>query len=138
MFKLTTPVTVIDVNGNSKEAERTFVFDNKEELIEFISGDTDGYNYGSSLIRIKEYDNELYTQVGKVCNYISCLLQNENTKEGDLNMKHYIVSGEDRYEPGEIEKEFNNLDDARQYAGHIIDDGGFAEITDEEGRYYAV
>lgn len=70
MFKLTAPVTIIDVNGNSNETEQTIVFSNREELIEFISGDTDGDVYGSSLIHIKEYDNELYTQVGKMCNHI--------------------------------------------------------------------
>ena len=75
MFKLTTPVTIIDVNGNSNETERTFVFSNKEELIEFISGDTDGDNYGSSLLKFRQYDNKLYEEVGRICNHITYLFE---------------------------------------------------------------
>lgn len=50
-------------------------------------------------------------------------------------MKYY-VNGKDRYEPGEIEKEYNNLEDAQACAGRIIDDGGCAEVTDENGNEY--
>ena len=50
-------------------------------------------------------------------------------------MKYY-VSGEDRYEPGEIEEEFDTLDDAQTFAGNIIDDGGYATVTDEDGNEY--
>ena len=50
--------------------------------------------------------------------------------------KIYTVTGEDRYEPGEIEEEFDNLEDALSYAGRIMDDGGWADVTDEDGNYY--
>ncbi|MBP5423857.1 MAG: hypothetical protein J6Y78_15580 [Paludibacteraceae bacterium] len=90
MFKLTFSCKLTDINGNIVDTEKTVVFDNKEELIEFMSGDTDGDNYGSSLIRIKEYDNELYTQIGKVCNHISYLFQNENTSA--INKSKLILS----------------------------------------------
>ena len=69
--------------------------------------------------------------------YISSKQMGYELLEKHLDKK-YIVSGEDRYEPGEIETEFDNLDAAQTYAGRIIDDGGFAEITDEKGHDYPI
>lgn len=49
----------------------------------------------------------------------------------------YIVSGWDRYEPyDDIEEEFDNLKAVQSRSGQIIDDGGYAEITDEFGYEY--
>lgn len=47
----------------------------------------------------------------------------------------FIVSGEDRYEPGEIEEDFgDDLEGACVRAGCIRDDGGYAEVYDRFGR----
>ena len=73
-YKLTFPCEVTDINGNVVNTEKTVVFSNKEELLEYISGDTDGDNYGSGLLRIRKYDNNFYTQLGKTCNHIAHLV----------------------------------------------------------------
>jgi len=95
MFKLTAPATIIDINGNTVDTEKVVIFSNKEELLEYVSGDTDGDNYGSSLIRIKEYDNELYAQVGKMCNRLVHLLWLENAnkeRQTVTSVCHQIVN----------------------------------------------
>lgn len=51
-------------------------------------------------------------------------------------MKYY-VTGYDRYEPfDEIEEEFDNFEKAQRRSAAIIDDGGDAELTDENGNEY--
>ena len=70
VYKLTIPCQSTDVNGNIVDEETTVVFDSKEEVIEFLSGDCDGDNFGSSLLRIRSYDNKLYEEVGRTCNHI--------------------------------------------------------------------
>ena len=80
-YKLTFPCEVTDINGNVVNTEKTIMFSNKEELLEYISGDTDGDNYGSGLLRIRKYDNNLYTQLGKTCNHIAHLLHCESINE---------------------------------------------------------
>lgn len=80
-YKLTVPCTVVDINGNTVNTEKMIVFTNKEELLEYISGDTDGDNYGSGLINIRKYDNKLYEEVGRMCNHITHLLWLENANK---------------------------------------------------------
>ena len=87
-YKLTLPCKLIDVNGNIVNTEQTIIFDNREELLEYVSGDTDGDNYGSGLLRIRRYDNDLYAQVGKMCNHIAHLLWRENTSKE----RHIVTS----------------------------------------------
>lgn len=50
----------------------------------------------------------------------------------------YLVCGVRRYEEFEVEKEFDTLEDAMQLAEEIADEGGFAEVTDENGVSYYV
>lgn len=45
----------------------------------------------------------------------------------------YIVSGEDRYDD-EVEKEFDNFYDAAEMAYRIREEGGWAEVYDENGE----
>ena len=79
IYKLTSPCTMIDINGNLVDAEKMVIFDNKKELIEYLHGDVDGDNYGSGLLRIKDCDEKLYKEIGRMCNRISYLLQQEKT-----------------------------------------------------------
>lgn len=79
-YKLTFPCKSTDVNGDIVNTERTVVFDNKEELLEYVSGDTDGDKYGSGLLHILKYDNDLYAQVGKMCNRVAYLLRESQEK----------------------------------------------------------
>lgn len=95
MYKLTFPCELIDINGNIVNTEQTVVFDNKEELLEYVSGDTDGDNYGSGLVRIRKYDNDLYARIGKMCNHISHLfwLENANKERQTIaSVCHQIVN----------------------------------------------
>ena len=48
----------------------------------------------------------------------------------------YIMTYEDRYEPGEYEFETESLDNAVSFAGRVIEEGGWADITDENGNQY--
>lgn len=48
----------------------------------------------------------------------------------------YMATWEDRYEPGEQYSEFVTLEEAQAFAGRILDDGGAAFITDEDGEEY--
>lgn len=73
-YKLTVPCTVVDINGNTVNKETTLVFANKEELISYLSGDTDEDEYGCGLINIRKYNNKLYEEVGRMCNHMSYLL----------------------------------------------------------------
>jgi len=82
VYKFTFPCKLKDVNGNIVDAEKFVVFDNKEELLEYISGDMDGNNYGSGLLRIRKHDEDFYTKVGKMCNRIAYLLWRENVSKG--------------------------------------------------------
>lgn len=53
-------------------------------------------------------------------------------------LKHpskFYVTGEFRYE-GDFEKKFDNLDDAFDFAGMVIDEGGYADVTDDIGCFY--
>lgn len=45
----------------------------------------------------------------------------------------YTVSGYDHYERGEVEVVFESLEDAQEFAGMLIDEGGNAEIYDGSG-----
>lgn len=45
-------------------------------------------------------------------------------------MKRYIVCWEDRYEPGERETEYNDLNMAIRWADMVRDDGGYADVWD--------
>lgn len=74
-YKLTFPCQFVDIDGNMVDGERTVMFTNKEELIEYLSGDVNGDNYGSSLLRIREHDIKLYEEVGRMCNHMVKLLK---------------------------------------------------------------
>ena len=93
-YKLTFPCILTDVNGNVVNTEKTVVFDDKEELIEYLSGDTDGDNHGSSLLRIKDFDKKLYEDIGGMCNIISHLLLQEeiNKKQDTIKTCKQIVN----------------------------------------------
>lgn len=84
MYKLTAPCKIVDINGNIVDKEDVILFDNKAELIEYVTGDTDGDAYGSGLLRIRECDKDLYAKVGKMCNYITHLLWLEDTRRANL------------------------------------------------------
>lgn len=75
MYKLTIQAKVKDIKDNITDKEVVIEFNNKEELIEFLSNDMDGDNYGSSLVRIRKYDDDLYTFLGKMCNHIASSYQ---------------------------------------------------------------
>lgn len=80
MYKLTSTCKQIDIDGNIIDAEQTVIFSSKESLIEYLSGDHDGDNYGSGLIRILEQDAKLYPQIGKICNSIVRTIERQNEK----------------------------------------------------------
>lgn len=48
----------------------------------------------------------------------------------------YIVTWEDRYEPGEYESEYSSLEAAMRKAEMVRDDGGWADVFDEDGNEY--
>lgn len=52
-----------------------------------------------------------------------------------MSTTYYYVSGEtvDRIE---VEREYLNLDDAKAVAGVIIEEGGRADVYDDEGNEY--
>lgn len=61
----------------------------------------------------------------------------QTAKKGQKMITKFTVTGYDRYEPfDEIEKEFDRLEDAQSLSSRIIDDGGYATITDEYGNEY--
>ncbi len=55
-YKLTFPCTLIDINGNVADTENIIIFSNEENLISFLSGDTDDDNYRYGLINVRKYD----------------------------------------------------------------------------------
>lgn len=81
IYKLTFPCTLVDITGNVVNTEKTIVFDNRKELIEYLSGDTDGDSYGSSLIRIKDFDKKLYEDIARMCNQILYLHQQDEKQK---------------------------------------------------------
>lgn len=61
-----------------------------------------------------------------------------NASLGSEYKANYFVVGYDHYEPDEITAEFTTLKEAVLFAGRIIDDGGYAEISDKDGDTYDV
>lgn len=78
-YKLTMPCTKVDINGNITDSETTVMFDNKDELIQYLSGDTDGDEYGSSLSKIQKFDKELYREIGLMCNHLTRLFNSASS-----------------------------------------------------------
>ena len=84
-YKLTSPYTVVDIDGNIVNTEKTLIFTSKEELISYLPGDTDGDKYGCGLINIRKYDNKLCEEVGRMSKHMSYLLA-ESTKHANMTI----------------------------------------------------
>ena len=60
-------------------------------------------------------------------------MKKENMNE---TPQEYYVTWEDRYEPGEEDGAFSSLWQALQFAASVIEDGGWAIVSDGMGHEY--